>query len=331
MQFNHLKRRDFIRFVAGAVAWPCAARGQPPNKPVIGFLGSPSAAEWVPFTSAFLQGLQETGYLEGQNVAIEYRWANGEYERLPELAADLKLRQVNLILAAGSVAPALAAKAATATIPIVFVNGVDPVHFGLVSSLNRPGGNITGISFLTGDLGAKRLGLVHELLPNISVVGLLVKTDNPNAESALRDMREAARSLGLDLHSFKAQTAQEIDALFARLNTERPGALLVNADPFFTSQYSQFVQLAASHKLPTIYYAREFVAAGGLMSYGTNIRDAYRQAGVYAGKILKGAQAADLPVAQSTKFEFVINLNTAKALGLEVPPGLSARADEIIE
>ncbi len=328
---DQLRRRGFIGLLGGAATWPFALAAQQSNKPVIGFLGSPSAAEWTRFAAAFREGLQETGYADGQNVAIEYRWAEGQYDRLPQLAAELVRQQVAVIFAAGSVAPALAAKAATSTIPIVFANGVDPVQFKLVDSLNRPGGNITGISFLIGDLGAKRLGLLHELLPNVAVVGLLVKSDNPNADAAIGDAREAARSLGLELHPFKAQTAQEIEAIFAMLAGQQVGALLVNADPFFTSQHSHFVQLEARHKVPTVYPAREFVTAGGLMSYGTNIRDAYREAGVYSGKILKGEKPGNLPVVQSTKFEFVINLKTAKALGIEVPPGMSARADEIIE
>jgi putative tryptophan/tyrosine transport system substrate-binding protein len=327
-----MRRRDFITLLSGAAAaWPIAVRAQQPTRPVIGFLGSPSAVQWTQFTAAFRQGLREAGYVDGQNTAIEYRWADGQYERLPELAADLIHQNVAVILAAGSVAPALAAKAATATIPIIFVNGVDPVQFGLVGSLNRPGANITGVSFLTGDVGAKRLGLLHELLPNVAVVALLVKSDNPNAESAVRDAREAARLLRLECHPLKAQTATDIDTAFASLAQQQVGALLVGADPFFTSQYDRFVRLAARFAVPTIYYAREFVAAGGLMSYGTSISDAYRQAGVYTGKILKGEKPADLPVVQSTKFDLVINLNTAKALGLTFPPGLLAIADEVIE
>jgi putative ABC transport system substrate-binding protein len=325
-----MSRRAFIGVLGGATAWPLVARAQP-QMPVVGFLASPSAAEWAPFAAAFRQGLQETGYVEGQNAVIEYRWADGQYDRLPALAADLLGKQVAVIFAAGSVAPALAAKAVTATIPIVFANGVDPVQFGLVDSLNRPGGNLTGISFLTGDLGGKRLGLLHELLPKVAAVALLVKSDNPNAQSAVQDAREAARLLGLEFHSLKAQTSKDVESAFASLAEKQVSALLISADPFFTSQHAQFVRLAANNKLPTIYYAREFVIAGGLMSYGTNIRDAYRQAGVYTGKILKGEKPADLPVVQSTKFEFVINLNTARALGVEVPPNLSARADEVIE
>jgi ABC-type uncharacterized transport system substrate-binding protein len=240
-------------------------------------------------------------------------------------------QNVAVILAAGSVAPAIAAKGATATTPIIFVNGVDPVQFGLVGSLNRPGGNITGVSFLTGDLGAKRLGLLRELLPNVTVVALLAKADNPNAESAVRDVQEAARLLRLAFHPLRAQTATDIDTAFASLAQQQVGALLVSADPIFTSQPDHFARLAARYKIPTIYYAREFVAVGGLMSYGTSIREAYRQAGLYTGKILKGEKAADLPVVQSTKFDLVINLNTAKALGLTFPPGILAIADEVIE
>jgi putative ABC transport system substrate-binding protein len=327
-----MRRREFITLLGGAAAaWPLAARAQQPATRVIGVLGSPSAAEWVHLVAAFQQGLKETGYVEGQNVAVEYRWADGRYDRLPGLAVELVRQQVSVIFAAGTAAPALAAKTATATIPIVFANGIDPVQFGLVASLNRPGGNITGVSFLTGDLGEKRLGLVRDLAPDIAVGAVLVNPNNPNAESNVRDAREAARLLALQLHVLNASTAQDIDTVFASLVQRRIGVLLVSPDAFFLSQRHQFAELAARYAVPTMYNAREYVAGGGLMSYGTSIADAYRRAGVYTGKILKGAKPADLPVEQSTRFEFVINLKTAKALGLVVPPTLLALADEVIE
>jgi putative tryptophan/tyrosine transport system substrate-binding protein len=298
---------------------------------VIGFLGSPSAATWAHLVAAFHQGLKETGYVEGQNLTVEYRWADGRYDRLPGLAVDLVRQRVAVIFAAGTPAPALAAKTATATIPIVFANGIDPVQFGLVASLNRPGGNITGVSFLTGDLGEKRLGLVRELVPNVAVGAVLVNPNNPNAESIVRDAREAARLLALQFHVLNASTAQDIDTVFASLAQRQIGVLLVSPDAFFLSQRHQFAELAARYAVPTMYNTREYVAAGGLMSYGTSIADAYRRAGVYTGKILKGAKPADLPVEQSTRFEFVINLTPVKALGLTVPPTLLALADEVIE
>jgi putative ABC transport system substrate-binding protein len=327
-----MNRRKFVTLTCGAaVAWPFAARAQQSGMPVIGFLGSPSAEEWAPFVSAFQSGLKETGYVEGENLAIEYRWANGQYDRLPTLALDLVHRGVAVILAAGSPAPALAAKAATATIPIVFANGADPVQFGLVASLNRPGGNVTGVNFLAADLGEKALGLIHELTPSAATAAVIINPNNPNADSITKIASDTARSLALQLNVLKAGTSQEIDTAFTQAVEQQIGAILVAADPFFLGRRDQFVALAAHHRIPTIYYMREFVTAGGLMSYGTSISDAYRRAGVYTGKILKGAKPSDLPVEQSTRFEFVINLNTAKALRVEIPARLLALADEVIE
>jgi putative tryptophan/tyrosine transport system substrate-binding protein len=327
-----VKRRDFITLLGGAAAsWPLVARAQQRAKPVIGFLGSSSAAEWLPFVNAFQRGLKEAGYVEGENVTTEYRWADGQYDRLPALAADLVSRHVAVILAAGSPAPALAAKVATATIPIVFALGIDPVQFGLVASLNRPGGNITGVNFLIGHLVEKALGLIHELVPHVAVGGLFVNPNNPNADSVTRSAQETARSLGLQLHILNAGTAAQIDTAFARLLEQRIGVLLSGPDPFILGRRDQFVALAARNAIPAIYFVREFVSAGGLMSYGTSITDAYRRAGVYTGKILKGATPADLPVEQSTRFEFVINLKTAKTLRLTIPDKLLALADEVLE
>jgi putative ABC transport system substrate-binding protein len=326
-----VRRRRFVTLLGGAAAWPLAARAQQSGMPVIGFLGSPSAGEWAPFVTAFQSGLKETGYVEGENLAIEYRWANGQYDRLPTLALDLVHRGVAVILAAGSPAPALAAKAATATIPIVFANGADPVQFGLVASLNRPGGNITGVNFLAADLGEKALGLIHELTPSAAAAAVIINPNNPNADSITKIASDTARSLALELHVLKAGTSQEIDTAFTQLVEQRIGAILVAADPFFLGRRDQFVALAARHRIPAIYYMREFVTAGGLMSYGTSISDAYRRAGAYTGKILKGAKPSDLPVEQSTRFEFVINLNTAKALRVDIPARLLALADEVIE
>jgi putative ABC transport system substrate-binding protein len=326
-----MRRRSFIALLGSAAAWPLAARAQQATKPAVAFLGSSSAAEWSPFVTAFQRGLKEAGYVEGENVIIEYRWADGQYDRLPELAADLVRRQVTVILAAGSPAPALAAKAATTTIPIVFALGIDPVQFGLVASLNRPGGNITSVNFLVGHLAEKALGLIHELVPNVAVAGMFVNPNNPNADSVTRNARETARSLGLQLHILNAGTAQDIDAAFASIVEQRIGVLLAGADPFILGRRDQVVALAGRHAVPAIYFAREFVTAGGLMSYGTSISEAYRRAGIYTGKILKGARPADLPVEQSTRFEFVINLKAAKALGLTTPDKLLALADEVIE
>jgi putative ABC transport system substrate-binding protein len=326
-----LKRREVIKLIGCATAaWPLTARAQQPM-PVIGYLstGTPEPDDFR--LTAFRQGLKETAYVEGQNVAIEYRWAPGQYDRLPGLAADLVRRQVTVIAAAG-IPPTFAAKAATSTIPIAFLAGVDPVEFGLIASLNQPGGNITGVAILTAELAAKRLELLHELVPKAAVIALLVNPADPAAtEAETRNLQDAVRSLGLLLHILPARTANEIDSAFETLVELRAGALVVSTDPLFTNQRSQIVALAASHGVPAIYVWREFATAGGLMSYGTDLTDTYRQLGIYTGKILKGAGPADLPVQQIVKIELVINLTTAKALGLTIPLTLSGRADEVIE
>jgi putative ABC transport system substrate-binding protein len=326
-----LKRREVIKLIGCATAaWPLTARAQQPM-PVIGYLstGSPEPDDFR--LIAFRQGLAETGYVEGQNVAIEYRWAPAQYDRLPALAADLVRRQVTVIAAAG-IPPTFAAKAVTSTIPIAFLAGVDPVEFGLIASLNQPGGNITGVAILTAELAAKRLELLHELVPRAAVIALLVNPADPAAtEAETRNLQDAVRSLGLQLHILPASTANEIDSAFETLVELRAGALVVSTDPLFTNQRAQIVALAASHAVPAIYVWREFATAGGLISYGTDLTDTYRQLGIYTGKILKGAGTADLPVQQIVKIELVINLTTAKALGLTIPLTLSGRADEVIE
>jgi putative ABC transport system substrate-binding protein len=299
--------------------------------PVIGFLNVASPGPLRQQIAAFREGLKESGYVEGQNVAVEYRWAEGQYERLPELAADLVRQQVSVIFVGGGAPAELAVKAATTTIPIVFSTGGDPVRSGLVASLNQPSGNITGVYHFATGLEAKRLGLLHEMLPKATPIAVLINPNYADAENQLRDVREAAARLGVQLVIVRANTESDFNAAFSTVVQQRAGALLVCASPFFNNRREQLVVLAARHALPTIYEWRDFAAAGGLMSYGTSLADAYRQVGVYTGLILKGAKPADLPIVQATRFEFVINLSTAKALGIEVPPTLLARADEVIE
>jgi len=326
-----MRRRAFITLVGGAAAAsPVAARAQQAAMPVIGLLGTTSLGNNETRLRDFRQGLKEIGYVEGENVALEYRWAEDQIDRLPALATDLVQRRATVIFAISPTA-ALAAKAAIATVPIVFIINEDPVRLGLVASLARPGGNLTGINILTAEVTAKRLDLLRELMPSATRVGVLVNPVNAtNTETTLRETAAAART-GLQVKVLNASTSREIEAAFASFMHERPDALFVGAEPYFYSRRVQLVVLAASHRLPAIYSQRDFVEGGGLMSYGTNIADAFRQIGVYAGRILKGTKPADLPVVQASKFELVINLPTARALGLEVPPMLLARADEVIE
>jgi putative tryptophan/tyrosine transport system substrate-binding protein len=327
-----MRRREFIWLFGGAaVLWPLAVYAQQRPLPVIGFLNVASPGPLRQQIAAFREGLKESGYVEGQNVAVEYRWAEGQYERLPELAADLVRQQVSVIFVGGGAPAELAVKAATTTIPIVFSTGGDPVRSGLVASLNQPSGNITGVYHFATGLEAKRLGLLHEMLPKATPIAVLINPNYADAENQLRDVQEAAARLGVQLVVVRANAESDFNAAFSTVVQQRSGALLVCASPFFNNKREQLVVLAARHALPTIYEWRDFAAAGGLMSYGTSLADAYRQAGVYAGLILKGAKPADLPIVQATRFEFVINLSTAKALGIEVPPTLSARADEVIE
>jgi putative ABC transport system substrate-binding protein len=326
---DKMRRRDFITLLGGAaVAWPLAARAQQRSMPVIGFLNG-GVEGYAHYLNGFRQGLKTAGYVEGQNIAIEYRWAEGRYDRLPALAADLVGRKVSVIVAN---TPAVrAAQAATKTIPIIFVTGADPVAFGFVASLNRPGGNLTGVASLVDEIGPKRLELVHELLPTTSVFAVLVNPTNPAAETVSRDAQSAARALGQTVHILNANTEGEVDVAFARLAQLRAGALLVTNDAFFNNHPDQFVALAARHAIPVIYPWREFVVTGGLMSYGTSIVHLYRQVAIYVARILKGEKPADLPVQQATEVELIINMRTAKQLGLTVPIQLLGRADEIIE
>jgi putative tryptophan/tyrosine transport system substrate-binding protein len=326
-----MRRREFITLLGGAAGWPLLARAQQPAMPVIGFLNSESPDLFAYLVRAFRQGLSESGYVEGSNVAIEYRWADGQYDRLPALVADLIRRQVSVI-AANSPAPVMAAKAATITIPIVFATGYDPVAAGLVASLARPGGNLTGVTTLTAEVGPKRVELLHEVMPAATSIGLLV---NPAAgsfrETITTDLQAAARKRGLHFHLLHANTVRDFDTVFATLAQLRVGGLVIGSDPFFNSQSEQLAALAIRHAMPAIYQYREFAAAGGLMSYGGSLTDMYRQVGVHTGRILRGEQPADLPVQQTTKVELIINLRTAKALGLTMPLTLLARADEVIE
>jgi ABC-type uncharacterized transport system substrate-binding protein len=325
-----MKRREFITLLGGAAGWPIAAHAQQSAMPVIGFLSSSALADRARYLPAFRQGVRETGYVEGQNVVIEYRWAQDQHDVLPDLAADLVRRQVTVI-AAHDTSSAVVAKAATTTIPIVFVSGGDPVKLGLVASLNRPGGNVTGVFFVIAELGAKQLGLLHELQPGAVRVAVLVDPNYPPTEFFVSDIQAAASSIKKQIEVLEAPTGRDIDMTFARLAQKPTDALLVGPSPLLNNRRVQLVTLATYHRVPAIYSWREAAEVGGLMSYGTSITDANRQAGVYTGQILKGAKPAELPVMQSIKFEFVINLNTAKAFGLSFPPGLLAIADEVIE
>jgi putative ABC transport system substrate-binding protein len=327
-----MRRREFITLLGGAaIVWPLTAHAQQPTMPTIGFLGSASPDGYAPFVGGFLRGLKEAGFIDGENVAIAYRWAEGQYDRLPSLAADLVAKRVSVIVATGGLPPSLAAKEATKTIPIVFTLGSDPVKFGLVSSLNRPGGNVTGVSLFAYLLDAKRVELMHELVPSAATIALLANPNSPQADAQFADVEAASRTFGQQVVILKASSDSDIDQAFAALSQRRVSALLVSADPFLLSRRNQIVALVARHNVPAMYEWRQFAEADGLMSYGVDLVDAYRQAGVYVAKILNGAKPADLPILQPTKFEFVINLKTAKKMGLDLPAKLLALADDVIE
>jgi putative ABC transport system substrate-binding protein len=326
-----MKRREFIAVLGGAATWPLAARAQRPAMPVIGSLSGRSPDEAATVIAAFHRGLAEMGYVEGKNVAVEYRWAEGHYDRLPALAAELASRNVAAIAATGGSVSALAAKAVTTTIPIVFSSGGDAVKLGLVASLNRPGGNVTGVNLIFGALGVKRLELLREVIPGVSSLAMLVNPNYPSAVDEVASVQATARDLGLQIPVLNAPAESDFEPAFARLAQQKIAGLLVTDDPFLQSRREQLTQLAARHAIPAIYFSRDFCDAGGLISYGPNLNDAYRLVGVYVGRILKGEKPTDLPVIQPTKFELVINLKTATALGLTVPPTLLVRADEVIE